>query len=123
MRFYAHTSYIKNYGLLTHEKDIDAHRWVLPNENKAKIPADNLVYQSNQLMGCRAAILAGFGIGPMSTYIAQKHSKLRKVPLASLQVTQKNASWFVYHKALKKNAKVIHGIATLFTPALFNQIF
>ncbi len=112
--YFAHQSYVDNFGRPTSIADFKQHHWVLPTPEKYRIPfinyiidkidSDNIVFQSNHFPDIHQAVAAGMGIGPFDEQQAALNPAMVSMNLA---IPNKDESiWFVYHKDLKHSARI-----------------
>jgi DNA-binding transcriptional LysR family regulator len=114
IRLYASTGYIAQHGRPEGLNDFAKHRFVgvdQPNMRAAfsrwmqkNVPADRVVFRSNDGHALEQAILAGVGIGFLSELLAQSHSGLVEVhpPEADWDAPL----WLVTHMDLHRTIKV-----------------
>lgn len=114
IHYYAADSYVKEYGLPSHERDFKQHLWALPSNEKRKIPFvkhildhiddEQIIYQSNHFPDIHSAVIEGMAIGPIGIHHAEKCDNLHRVDL-KIDLTIEGL-WFVYHKDLKNSARI-----------------
>ncbi|GAA0816573.1 LysR family transcriptional regulator [Colwellia asteriadis] len=113
-QYYASSDYVETYGIPATLADLNEHLWVLPSVEKHRIPfvqyvlghidKDRIAFQSNNFPDIYQAIINGVGIGPLAKYQALTDPTLCLVPL---DLPKKDESiWFVYHKDLKRSARI-----------------
>jgi len=91
------------------------HYWAIPNEEKQTLPfvravldhiaEPQIVYESSLFSDLRDAVVAGIAIGPITKFDARELDDL--IPLNLKPDPTGESLWFVYHKDLKTNAKII----------------
>ena len=112
--YYAHQSYVDEYGLPKNTSEYKEHLWVLPSEEKQHIPfvkeviqhinREHIIYQSNNVPDLSDAVIAGIGIGPIAKHKAIQCKALHLVGVK--RPLDENGVWFVYHKDLKASARI-----------------
>lgn len=116
MAYYASDSYVSQHGLPASTEEFNQHYWVMPSADKQGIPyvkeilklvdIERVIYQSNHFLDIQSAVVAGIGIGLISSLDASSYTGLHKLDFQCIAELQMSALWFVYHRDLKHNAKV-----------------
>jgi DNA-binding transcriptional LysR family regulator len=83
---YASEAYVKKYGLPASQDDFEGHKFVLLSGGLSRfrewlaprITPDQIVMECDSYQGVVAAVLSGFGIGPMGVGLADATPSLRR---------------------------------------------
>ena len=113
--FFCSDEYAREYGIPLTFQDINHHLWVLPTGEKTRIPGiqsviekvnqEQVVFQSNSFNDIEAAVRSGMGIGPLNTLtLSGNRATLKEVDLGQDMST--SGMWFVYHKDMRRSARV-----------------
>jgi len=116
MSCYAADSYVAAHGLPLSPSEFNQHEWVMLSADKHRIAnvkelsklidVEQVVYQSNHFLDIEAAVISGMGIGLMTNTVADNTAGVQKIDIETMINWEAEALWFVYHRDLKRNAKV-----------------
>lgn len=110
---FASPSYVARHGQPKTEEDFAKHRFVGPDdETRAPyhqwmaqhIPADNILFRSNDPLATQAAVLSGAGIGFLAGRTRQEYPDL--IEIAPPRDEWEAQLWLVTHVDLHRTAKV-----------------
>ena len=112
--FYASESYVKTHGLPEGEHDLARHRFIGPADTDsrapfnrwlaARVPAEAIVFRSNEGSAVRDAILGGAGIGFLPILAARRLPEL--VEALPAQGEWESPLWLVTHVDLHRTPRI-----------------
>lgn len=114
--FYAARDYFKDRPVPNTIADLAGHDFVMPASSMShffsnrwiadNVPDAHVTYRSNTMLGQRAGVQAGFGIGILPCSVADCVPELVRIRPAELEVTSSTGIWLLYHADLRQTARV-----------------
>jgi len=114
--FYAARDYFKDRPVPHSIADLAGHDFVAPAASMPhffssqwiaeNVPDAKITYRSNTMLGQRAGVEAGFGIGILPCSVADCVPDLVRVRPSDIDVSPSGGIWLLYHADLRQTARV-----------------